>query len=288
MHTEIVDLYAAFGMRREQGYMGYLSCLCLQTSQEVSPKRKRPAVLILPGGGYEYTSDREAEPVAIRFVAKGWAAFVLRYSTAPNRFPTPLREAAMAMIYIRQHCDQFEVDPAQVVAVGFSAGGHLCGMLGTLFDSQEVANIGSSEQIRPNGLGLCYPVAVSWGNTHEDSFRNLTGDDAELTARLSLDHLVRSDMPPVYIWHTRNDTCVPCRNSLILAHALDELDIDFSLRIYHHGLHGLSTADQMVYPTYRVLKTSSDILAWENRMIAFFAECGIAIQDQENENISID
>lgn len=88
--------------------------------------RTRPAILILPGGGYGHTSEREAEPVAMRFVAAGYAAFVLHYSCAPSRFPTALREAAMAMGYIRQNARRFAVHPHKVAALGFSPQGAIC------------------------------------------------------------------------------------------------------------------------------------------------------------------
>jgi hypothetical protein len=89
-----------------------------------------------------------------------------------------------------------------VAAIGFSAGGHLCGTLGTMYDASEVADIAPAEMIRPAAIGLCYPVAVSWGDTHADSFINLTNNDEKLIERLSIDKLVRADMPPAFIWHT--------------------------------------------------------------------------------------
>ena len=54
----------------------------LDNSEEIDPKRQRPSVLVIPGGGYAMTSDREAEPIAMQFLAAGCNAFVLRYSVA--------------------------------------------------------------------------------------------------------------------------------------------------------------------------------------------------------------
>ena len=39
--------------------------------------QKRPAVLILPGGGYAHVSDREGHPIALSFMQRGYQAFVL-------------------------------------------------------------------------------------------------------------------------------------------------------------------------------------------------------------------
>ena len=258
-----------------------LTCLALRTPADISPRRRRPAILILPGGGYHHTSSREAENVAMRFVSAGYAAFVLRYSCAPSVFPTALREAAMAMRYIRQQADAYEIHPRMVAAMGFSAGGHLCGTLGTMFDCPEIADLGPGAMLRPDALALCYPVAVSWGRTHEGSFDNLTGGAPALRERLSLDRLVRPDMPPAFLWHTRDDGSVSCRNSLLLAAAMEEAGVDFALHIYHHGPHGLSTADATAFPTWGVPDVSSGVMGWIGEVLNFFSETGLRITDME-------
>lgn len=283
MIFKTVDLYAHYGLPTPEGAVGQLRCWAWQTPCKVSTRRSRPAVLILPGGGYAYTSPREAESVAMRFFARGFGAFVLDYTCAPQGFPVSLREAALAMRYIREHAPEFEVDGNKVAAMGFSAGGHLCGTLGTLYDCPELRDLAPPEMIRPDALGLCYPVAVSWGNTHQGSFENISRGDPELRARLSLDKLVRPDMPPVFLWHTRDDESVPCRNSLILAAALEEAGVEFALHLYRHGPHGLSTADEMAYAVGRVPDRSWDVAAWPEAMIRFFAEIGLTIADEEDE-----
>lgn len=281
MITKQIDLYQYRGNRPPEGAAGRLTLWVQQTSDQVSSGRQRPAVLILPGGGYSHTSPREAEPVALRFVARGYAAFVLEYSCAPLSFPVALREAAMAMAYIRENAAAFEINPHMVAAVGFSAGGHLCGTLGTLYDAPEVADIAAPEQIRPDALGLCYPVAVSWGRTHEGTFKKISRGDGALRQRLSLDKLVRPDMPPVFLWHTRDDASVPCRNSLILASSLEEQGVDFAFHLYRHGCHGLSTADEMAYPAWGVPEISWDVAGWPDSMMKFFAETGFCMTDKE-------
>lgn len=268
MIADSVDLYEYFGHSRLEGAVGHLQCWIPENLAALG-HRRRPAVLILPGGGYEHVSTREAEPVALRFAARGYAAFALQYSCGPHPFPVALREAAMAMKYIRANAASFSIRPDRVAAVGFSAGGHLCGTLGMLYDSAEVADIAASAQLRPDALGLCYPVAVSWGRTHEGSFQNLTlGDDA-LRSRLSLEKLARPDMPPVFLWHTRQDTAVPCRNSLILAQILEEQNVPFALHIYHRGAHGLSLADET---SCLAPDASWDVPGWVEGMLGFFRE----------------
>lgn len=282
IRTDIVDLYAHYGLDRNDAADGRLLCWIWNTPPQISPHwRKRPAVLIIPGGGYHHVSPREAEPVAMRFLARGYAAFVLEYSVAPSAFPVSLREACLAMRYIREHADTLEVNQNMVSAIGFSAGGHLCGMLGTLYDAPEVSNLGSPSLLRPDALGLCYPVAISWGHTHEGSFLHLTHNEPILRKRLSLDNLVRPDMPPVYLWHTRSDTDVPVRNSLVLAQALDEAGVSFAMHIFRDGPHGMSVSDPQSYPAHTVPVRSKDVPDWPENMMQFFTEIGFAITDGE-------
>ena len=278
MITETLDIYEKYGISRLPEQEGYLECMAMSLP-EVSEKRTRPAILILPGGGYEHVSRREAEPVALGFAAKGWAAFVLRYSCAPSPFPVALREAALAMRFIRENAARFQVDPHMVAAMGFSAGGHLCGTLGTMYDCPELVDIGPGEMLRPDALGLCYPVTVSRGKTHEGSFRNVSGGHPDLSDRLSLDTLVRPDMPPVFLWHTRDDGTVPVYGTLKLACALEAAGVDFAMHIYRHGRHGLSTADALVYRSDDLPEVSDDVPGWLDAEIAFFDEIGLKIRD---------
>ena len=270
MGMKVVDLYQEYGLEKPEGAVGRLTCWIQPASQE-----KYPAVLVLPGGAYAMTAEHEAGPVAMAFHDRGYCAFALEYSCAPLRFPTALREAVMAMDYIRRHAEAFCVHSDRIAAVGFSAGGHLCGTLGTMYDCPEVADLVTGNQARPDAIGLCYPVILSWGKAHMGSFQNLTGGDQELIHRLSLDRLARPDMPPVYLWHTRYDTAVPVRNSLELAARLDDLDIPFAMNIYGLGNHGMSLANEQIYTSGNIPPHSKSIESWPDSCVEFFAEQGI-------------
>ena len=71
----------------------------LDNSPEIDSKRTRPAIVLCPGGGYRFTSDREAEAVAMQFLAAGIHVAILRYTVAPQgsirrhsaRWPGPWR-----------------------------------------------------------------------------------------------------------------------------------------------------------------------------------------------------
>lgn len=261
MNIVTVDLYEHFGQPKPQGAVGRLTCY-------LQPGDRRPAVLVLPGGGYSHVSDREGEPIALRLLARGFCAFVLDYAVAPLGFPVALREAAMAMAYIRRHVKY------QVAAMGFSAGGHLCGCLGMLYDCPEVRDLGSAAVLRPDALGLCYPVTISYSPTHEGSFACLCKGDEALRQRLSLDRLVREDMPPAYLWHTRNDQSVPCEGSLILAREMVRTGVDCVLHLYGSGRHGLATADLETNTAEQLQGLSADAPGWIDEFVLFLRERG--------------
>ena len=92
----------------------YLDTYFLADSPELKAGACRPAVVVCPGGGYAYTSDREAEPIALALCARGFHACVLRYPCAPARFPAALRALAEAVAWVRAGAAENHVDPRQI------------------------------------------------------------------------------------------------------------------------------------------------------------------------------
>ena len=146
--------------------------------QETSPEllmNKRPMILLCPGGGYHWTSDREADPLAVRFLAMGYHVAILRYSCAPAGYPTSLLEAATAMKLIHEHAQEWQVNEEKIVIQGCSAGGHLAASLGMFWHEAWLSEkVGvPNGQLRPAGMILCYPVITSGEYAHRGSFENL-------------------------------------------------------------------------------------------------------------------
>lgn len=211
-------------------------------SVEINPLRKRPLVLICPGGGYEFLSEREGEPVALHFLSLGYQAAVLKYSVAPAvRYPVALRQLAKAVAYIRSKAGEFFVDQQKITVMGFSAGGHLAASLGVNWNKELLADIAPADKIQPNALILSYPVITSGKYAHQGSFQALLGEDYPAKKELvSIEKLVAADFPATFVWHTVADDAVPAKNSLLLADSLYEAGIPFEFHLYNRGLHGLS------------------------------------------------
>lgn len=208
--------------------------------------RKRPCIVICPGGGYGFVSQREAEALAVHFITEGFNAFVLTYSIAPHTFPSQMLEVAAVMELIHKNADEWNCDTDKILIMGSSAGGHLAAHYSTMFDCKEVREYFPDSKAVA-GTVLNYPVITSNQNYwHGGSFKNLLGK-ADLTdddtRYFSCELNVKETTPPAFIWHTAEDGCVPVMNSLLYAQALSNNKVPFELHIYPFGGHGLSTAD---------------------------------------------
>lgn len=229
--------------------VGNLYTYFLDSSIEMRPDEKRPVILMCPGGGYEMTSDREAEPMAMQFLAMGYHVAVLRYSVCPVRYPAALLQVAESVLYLKEHADEYHIDPEKIVVQGCSAGGHLAANYGIAWNSPFLTKLmgmeNDPEQLCVAGLLLCYPVITSGEKAHEESFRNLLGEQyEEKKDELSLENQVTPDTPPTFLWHTATDETVPVENSLYFFQACLQQGVSAELHIYPVGGHGLSLANE--------------------------------------------
>jgi len=208
----------------------------------------RPSIVICPGGGYLYRSDREAEPIALVFAAKGFNCFVVEYRVAPEVHPAPLFDVAHAVAWVRTHAAECNADPDAIAVMGFSAGGHAACHLGVRWHEEELMAFSglTPEQARPNAMVLCYPVINGGEFAHRGSFKNLTGtEDLAVHARFSLDEMVTAHTPPTFLWHTWEDGAVPVENTFLLALAMRRNGVQGEVHVFPKGGHGLSLANPL-------------------------------------------
>lgn len=244
--THLIDMGA--GARQLRGYLP-------TSTQRAYYKDKRPAVVIFPGGGYSMTYEGEAEPIALAFAAAGVCAFVLDYTVtgrADQVWPYAQLEAFAAIRFVRENADEFGIQADNIASLGFSAGGHLCGCTGTLWNKAVMAEyLGDNARLsRPDKLILCYPVIRSAAPGHRGSFVNLLKgagllDDPVMMEQLSLEKQVDDETPPSFIWTTSEDLGVPIQGALEFAHALADHFIHQEMHIYPHGGHGLCLGNQV-------------------------------------------
>ena len=239
--------------------------------------RKRKSILILPGGGYEYCSKREGEPIAQYFLSKGFNAYVLEYSTTRSggnhRFPIQLLEAMASLYLIKQNAPEEFGDTEAVSVIGFSAGGHLAGslaFLGNTTEYKKLLGVPEESDLSLRSLVLGYPVITTQGPTHLGSFANLESKDYP-RSELCLERYVTKDAPPMFVFATSDDHAVPINNTLTICQKYTELKKTFELHIYEKGPHGFSLANEIVYEDVCAQSIEKNIPHWIDLALDFIA-----------------
>ncbi len=210
--------------------------------------KKRPTVIVCPGGGYDHTSDREGEIVALQFLAAGFNAAVLRYSCAPSRYPCAVIELGSFIKQLRADSDKLHIDKDNMIVLGFSAGGHLVANYCSMWSGELITGVLNcdKEDIRPNGQILCYPVITAGEFLHAGSFMSLLGEDAEeMRCKFSLENSVNKDVPRTFVWHSYEDETVDVRNSLLYVNALVDAGISTEYHMFAKGAHGVSLGTRL-------------------------------------------
>jgi len=198
--------------------------------------KKRPAVVVCPGGGYVYCSPREAEPVALRYAAKGFHAFILRYSTGWDAADfSALQEVSWVIGLLRENAEAWNIDPEKIVTCGFSAGGHLALAAGLMGENKPNAMVLGYPAVNiPNYPGVNFMLQLLTGR------KEVTDEDA---AHFSLTNHIDKNSPPVFMAATAEDLLTGY-GALPVAQKYSSLGLGYELHVFQHGPHGYSLADE--------------------------------------------
>lgn len=203
-------------------------------------------VLVFPGGGYAgLTYEFEGTQQAAFFIDHGIAAFVVKYrlpsdQTMVDKSIGPLQDAQQAIRFVRQHAQQWNVDPSRVGAIGFSAGGHVASTLATHFNKAYIDNP-DQVSLRPDFLILAYPViSMDASITHMDSRRALLGTNPsdELVRMFSNELQVSVETPPTLLLHASDDRLVDVDNTIRFYEALRQAGVPVEAHLFQKGQHG--------------------------------------------------
>lgn len=220
---------------------------------------KNPAIIICPGGAYLGYTEKEAEPVALRFLLEGFNAFVLRYSVgAMARFPAPLIDTARAVMLIRENTGKWNIDSDRIYLCGFSAGGHVAATYAATWHEgylSEALNA-SNESIRPNGLILGYPILdiLRFAERNMEKNREIKPllemmlssvfgspkPDIKLTDKWNCLNRITSYMPMTFMWMTAEDELVDAVEGLDFIKALTSNGVPCEFHYFEKGRHGMS------------------------------------------------
>lgn len=265
MKYEIIELKKYYNING-----GTLKVICADNPNDDGKKWQRPAVIIVPGGAYRFCSKREQEPVAFEFLQKGYNVFVLDYLCSPDdvHFPEQLLELGCTVDFIKKNAKEYCINPKEIFAVGFSAGGHLVANLSTDYTIAQKEYSGKIDT-KITAAGLIYPV-ISSDYGHCESFDNLfKGTQKEKLALAQVDKLVCKNTVPAFIYSTFEDKTVPALNSLKYAQALEEKGIQYELHIYKNGGHGMSTGSKEINHTVDGISRNKN---WMTDCASFFRD----------------
>lgn len=208
----------------------------------VTEERKR-TFLIAPGGAYSTCDERESAPVAKRLNALGYNCFIFRYSVGKQyKWPYPLEDFECAMDYLVRHAGEYHIIPERIVAVGFSAGGHVV-----------VAGAGQVRH-RP------FAAVLAYGLVDRETLQFCAPDAP------GADTCITLDTPPMFLAYSRNDWIVPIHNAEKLMAALREHYVDYEAHIYAYAMHGFTVGSGVGAkgPLYcgRIDNWVADCMAW--------------------------
>ena len=208
------------------------------TSKEIQTKNSGKIIkseivfLVIPGGSYRNIGEVEALPVAKKFFSFGYSSAILRYSVYPSHYPTQYNQGLSS---IKILSSKFK----KIIIIGFSAGGHLTGLLGTS---------GKDKLYNTICMILCYPVISFVNNVHNFSRFNFFGEGNNSTEKewklFSIENRVNNETIPTFIWTIKNDKTVPYENSVYMINSLKKYGIKHEYKIYKKGVHGMALADE--------------------------------------------
>lgn len=242
--------------------------------------KKRPCVIVCPGGGYCIRATKEQEPIAARLLGAGYHAVVLRYpvlfaarpSTPGEQpqidegvaYPIQVVDLMRTMQWVHEHADRYEIDADRIYVMGFSAGAHLAGSLAEQWDDSQALSeldVPNPCELRPRGVVMCYPMVDARDVLFRDPetlpdnvrwqlpyfLRAMTGSDVPDEAaldRLDLIAHVRADMPRLFLWGTGEDELVSPQSLCRFAARVSQLGVSVEFHLFSQGPHGLALAEQ--------------------------------------------
>lgn len=209
-------------------------------------RQKKPLIIVIPGGSFDHLSKRESEPVALAYAARGFNSAVMEYNLLqdPGRiYPDAGLDVLATVKYYRDHAASYQIDPAKIVTIGFSAGGHVATAANYLADSPKFSGRYhyQSQTVRPNKTILGYPLI----NIDKIGFPLPANADENMPAEAELKDTalgVTRETPATFIFQAWDDPIVLISNAIEYLAALNKNQVECEAHLFTHGYHGFSLA----------------------------------------------
>lgn len=231
------------------------------------PNKQRTSIVILPGGGFGHLAiDKEGHDIARWLIQHGIAGIVVKYRVVHEAsnfhvYNACVPDSFRAIRLVRQHAGAWNLDPSNVGVMGFSAGGYLTAVAGTLYDEGDASATETVERMnsKPNFIAPIYPLIELDQRlaTNEGFKQRMFGSDPEpdLIDQFSPLKHVTSATPPTFLVHAHDDS-LSSQSSVRFYLALLQSDVSAELHVYSQGGHG-----------YGIRQRGLPISAWRDRFL---------------------
>lgn len=211
--------------------------------------KKAPAVLVIPGGAYLFVSMKdEGIETAKKLNELGFHAIVLSYRVSPSRYPCMQLDMIRAIQLMRKNADEWGIIPDQIIALGYSAGGHLAMSVNGLYDelnsmSGDLSHFDGKPNAIVSGYGMMDLKCQTFNITCDMIFLgdNFTEQESK---RLCIQNLIDEHYPPVFMFSMENDPTVPPKtNCMEVLSILKRNNIPCEMHIYPGNRHGFALGE---------------------------------------------
>ncbi|MGE3808960.1 MAG: alpha/beta hydrolase fold domain-containing protein [Gemmataceae bacterium] len=209
-----------------------------------------PCIVCIHGGGWRSGSRQSLGKTIEVFARRGYVAATISYRLAPGaKFPSQIEDCKAAVRFLRGNAKKYHINPERIGCVGFSAGGHLCCLLGTCDKDAKLEGAGgnadqsSRVQAVVSFFGPTDLTKKTWNKDVEDYlilpfFGDTIEKNPELYKKASPITHASKDDPPFLFFHGDQDMLVGVRQSQVLCDKLKECGVEAKLVVLEGEGHG--------------------------------------------------
>lgn len=242
-----------------------LKAYWLESSGDFMTPVDYPVVIICPGGGFQYHSARESDPIALQFLAEGFHAIVLPYQLVTPKqtvYPTALHQLARTIEWVSEQAGKRPIDLERIILTGFSAGGHVVATYNSVATTPTLKVQYQLNQYRGEhaAIILHYPVIdLDAGFPQTVAAKNAITPDTTLW---HAQQTLTKSAKPAFVWQTATDATVPAINSLLYVTALYQLKIPTEYHLFSEGVHGLALANHVTQRPGKTHDLNAPVAQW--------------------------
>jgi len=202
-------------------------------------------VLFMVSGGWvsSWTEPKNLTPLFSHLLERGYTVIAVRHGSSPRYVvPECVEDVQLALSHVAEHASQWKIDPNRLGVFGFSAGGHLSLMLGTVGGLKQ----GESPVARVAAVVAVFPPTdlepyVQLNSPRRQEFPALRFEPSKASSVSPLKFVTQDDAPTL-LFHGDKDELVPLWHSQKIDEAFQAAQVDSKLVVIEGAAHGFDAA----------------------------------------------